>query len=85
MNKEYRIEKITDLLAFGDDEIERLIPDLLVWIVTARAMGQDVPGLTHQGMIWVDDGKPGEIHHIQLTDSDGKTTRYPGPASREAP
>lgn len=83
MSKEHRIEKLIDLLSLTDQEIERFIPDFLVWLSLAKAIGNDVPGLTHRAMIWVDDGLPGEVHHIDITESDGTTTRYPGPAFKD--
>ena len=66
--KEHRFQKISDLLALSDTEFERMIPDLWMWHRLGTAM-QEHPkefDLLDSVFIWVDDGKPTEIHSIEL-------------------
>lgn len=83
MSKEQRIEHICDLLKFSDEEVERLIPDLIVWIYTSKKLLEALPGSEMKAMIWVDDGKPGQVHHIDISEPDGKTTRYTPKSKRD--
>ena len=72
--KEHRFERLTDMLTLEPEEASRMLPDLLMWIGLAKeaqAAGADVISF-----IWVDDGKPGEFSHIDLTNPDtGESVR----------
>ena len=63
---QYRLSRMTDMLQLDDDQMQRLIPDLLAWHKASRALAALIPEVTNEAMIWCDDGKPGEISEIVI-------------------
>ena len=60
--KEHRIEKITDLLAFDADQLDRMMPDLMVW----HSICRDVPDIGVAAFLWTDDGNPGVLTAVNI-------------------
>ena len=73
--KERTIQTLRDVAQLTPDEFQRFLPDLAAWHEFAHTAEQ--AGVAYSlGMQWIDDGKSGEIHHVDLT-LNGKTTRLP--------
>lgn len=80
--KEYKLSSINDLLHFDDAQFARLLPDLIAWRKVMREAMEI--GAEPQGMIWVDDEKPGQIHSVQLQIKEtGEVLTYKGEAWSE--
>ena len=62
--KEHRIEKITDLLAFDADQLDRMIPDLMMWHSFCRELAG--PDVEVSAFIWKDDGRPGVLTAVNI-------------------
>ena len=62
----YLLSRMTDMLQLDDDQMQRLIPDLLAWHKASRALAVLIPDATNEAMIWCDDEKPGEISEIVI-------------------
>ena len=86
MTKEHKLDTLVDLLKLTPEEFARFLPDLIVWYQSGRelqALGGEMTGL-----IWRDDGRPGEIHsteaHITVDGKDtGRVEVWPGSAYTE--
>lgn len=79
MTKEFKIERVADFMALSDEEFGRMLPDFLVWFKLckeASAAGAEV-----RGFRWLDDGRPGELHSVEMTIKDtGEVQIIPGSA-----
>ena len=62
----YLLSRMTDMLQLDDDQMQRLIPDLIAWHKASRSLGALIPEAVNEAMIWVDDGKPGEISSVAI-------------------
>lgn len=74
--KERRITTVREIAQLTPEEFKRFLPDLAAWHVIAH--DAEKIGMQAQGMVWLDDGKPGSIEHIDLTVGD-KTARFAFP------
>jgi nitroreductase len=87
MTTEHKIETILDVLKLSPEEFARFLPDLVAWHEIGREM--QAIGAEMTGMVWRDDGKPGEIHsvtaHIMDGDKELRVETWPGSAYTEAP
>lgn len=84
MSNKHEFERLVDTLALTEEEFGRFMPDFAAWWVvckSAKAIGADPVNMT-----WVDDGLPGQIHHVTLMVKEtGQELVIPGPAYQEAP
>ena len=62
-NKEYKIEKLTDMLAVPEESIDNMLLDLKGWILMRHAT-ESINEVTGQCLVcttdymrWIDDGK----------------------------
>lgn len=62
--KQYRLQSINDLLQFDQEQLLRLLPDLISWHKVMRDVVSY--GAEPVGMMWVDDGKPGQVHSVEI-------------------
>ena len=81
MKQQFTFNKLSDFLQLDEQEFERMLPDFVGWYMYAKAL--QTPGINAKDFIWVDDGKIGELHHIQIQDNAGKTTLIRGSAYQE--
>lgn len=83
MSTRHDIKTVTDMLKLSEEEFARMLPDLVAWYslgVDLQALGAEV-----RTFIWVDDGKPGEIHHGEITIKEtGEKYIVPGSAFGDA-
>jgi hypothetical protein len=82
MIKEHRIKTVQDFLKLSEEEFIRMLPDLIRW----HELGIDLvkQGAEMGDLIWVDDGKPGQIHSVELTVKEtGQSEIIKGPAYSE--
>lgn len=83
-SKQHRIEHITDLLALSQEELTRMIPDLLAWHQVTKGM-IDLFGAKPIDMIWVDDGRPAELFKVTMNIKDlDEVVEFRGPAWEES-
>lgn len=83
MIQEHRLTAMTDILKLDAEQFQRFLPDLAAWWELCR----DLEGLGAEptAMVWVDDGRPGEIHGVELTIREtGEQYMVPGPAWSKA-
>ena len=79
MSEEHRLSAMTDILKLDAEQFGRFLPDLAAWWYLCRDL-KDL-GAEPTAMVWVDDGKPGEIHSVDLTvKGTGELITFPGPA-----
>ena len=79
---QYEIRSINDLLQFDDEQFARMLPDLVLW----HRMMRDIMelGAEPEAMAWIDDGKPGQLHSMDLIlKRSGEVRRITGPAYEE--
>lgn len=71
---------LSDFLELTHEEFERMLPDLAMWFVHAKLCTEQ--GAAVQNFKWVDDGKPGMLHHIKIHDpQNGDVHTIYGPAA----
>lgn len=81
MIQEYEIAAISDIGKLDEQQFKRFLPDLIAWWRLCRDLAE--VGATPTSMVWVDDGRPGEIHSVELTIKEsGEKTTFPGSAWR---
>lgn len=72
-NNTYRIETITDILNLAPDKRERFLLDFKAWLEFVDGLkplaDAGIVGIQPL-MIWVDDGRVGEISALNLIDKD---------------
>lgn len=73
----HKILLITDFIALTTDEMERMIPDLLLWHRIAKIVP---PSFAASSFDWCDDGRPGELHSVILLDGGKVFDTFEGPA-----
>lgn len=73
MNAEYEINGVLDVLALDEQQFERFLPDLVAWYFFGKKV-QEAGGVVN-GLVWVDDGKAGEIDEVLLEKKDGSYQR----------
>lgn len=65
---EFELNTIEQFAELTQPQFERMLPDFIGWFVLvkeAQALGAVAVGFT-----WVDDGKPSEIHSINIEEID---------------
>ena len=72
MTNEYKIATISDFLALTPDQRAICAVDLLAWASFTDHMMQENPGvfLPMEYMVWVDDGRIGEVSAATLLHPD---------------
>ena len=66
MTAEHRVNTMADIAALTPEQFGRMLPDLIAWYEFTQAMRID--GVKTNGFVWVDDGNPGEVTSVYLTD-----------------
>lgn len=83
MSDRYKIDSVNDTLKLTEDQFGRFLVDFAAWWAlckVAGAAGAEVVGLT-----WIDDDKPGQIHHVAVTDpKTGERAIWPGAGNYDA-
>jgi hypothetical protein len=83
MSNRHEIRSIVDLLKLSEEEFGRMLPDLAAWWGLCHQAIKSL-GAEPTAFIWVDDGRAGEIHSLDLTvKGTGETTTIKGPAYSE--
>lgn len=83
MNEEHRLTAMTDILKLDAEQFGRFLPDLAAWWHVCRDLND--MGAEPTAMVWVDDGRPGEIHRLDVTIKEtGAQYTIPGPAWEKA-
>ena len=70
---EKQIRTMQDIANLTPEELERFLPDLIVWHKVAGELSQF--GFSVPGMQWKDDGRPGIVTHVDVIIGD-KTSRF---------
>lgn len=82
MSEQHIIKEIADILKLDDEQFERFMPDFLVWRDLCRNL--QAMGAEAQHMLWIDDGKQGQIHHVVVQEEEtGHTLTIKGSAWQE--
>lgn len=63
---ELDLSHVSDMAKLTPDQFNRMLPDLVAWFELAKFC-QEIGGES-TGFIWRDDGRPGEINGITVTD-----------------
>jgi hypothetical protein len=63
--KEHNFTTLQQISELSQDEFNRMIPDLCEWFRFSKKF-QDF-GAETRGFIWIDDGKPGNIEKLLVT------------------
>ena len=71
--RERRFERFAELAELSTKEFVRFIPDFIAWFAFAKEM--QAAGAEPTAMIWVDDGRSGEISHANITIKETGETR----------
>jgi hypothetical protein len=66
--KEHRINNITDLLKYSEEDFEKMLPDLILWHKQGRAI-QAKCNVRVKSFIWVNDNKQGNLLGIRVSNA----------------
>lgn len=79
-HREHAFDRLTDLLALSPQEFDRFLPDLMAWFAFSKIIHDS--GGEVERMLWIDDGRPGELDRVEVTDkATGETQVIPMPRS----
>ncbi len=65
-SKEYRFNEIVELIELGEEEFQRMIPDLMAWHKISREIKSLNLPCSVSKFIWRDDGLAGEVSSIEF-------------------
>jgi hypothetical protein len=66
--KTHEIATLQDIAALTTEEFQRFLPDLIAWHCFAKKA--QLMGFASPSMQWRDDGKPGVISGVTITEGD---------------
>lgn len=73
---EYPLSTLKQIALLTPEQFGRMLPDFIAWYEFAQ-VARCVDGVTSTGFVWVDDGAPGEVTAVDLTDSStGEVHRF---------
>lgn len=66
MTMEFKLTTLAEIAVLSEDQFGRMLPDFAAWFLFGKE-AQKV-GATVTGFTWIDDGEPGVIREVGVTD-----------------
>ena len=66
---EHKLSTLAQIALLTPEQFGRMLPDFIAWYEFSQ-VAQRTEGISSSGFTWIDDGQPGEVTAIYLTDAE---------------
>ena len=66
MSNRHQLESLAQIAALTPEQFGRMLPDFIAWYEFMQSIKGGI--VTTTGFEWVDDGRPGEISAVSITE-----------------